>query len=337
MLPRDRVEASFRRSLRQLAADAGIGFATYIDLDALYESRYAPMEDDGKLIEIVPQEQLASSQAGSEAEAVLLFPIRGRRCTSMRIRGARVCCYMDGNLGKIETGADFDRVWNDAPINEVRAAISKGEVHPSLPVLCGTRPVSAQPCRVGGNPPAVGRGGLAFQVAKGFFDFLFRSVVERAEGEARRTSVIAVEIHGVLESSGGVDFGNQNSGGAAMRPLLQSTPKLPLRGSGRPPRWRWWHRARRWRTARAAPLAPARSDSHTCPSVPARMAKSLPASSRISCTRCTGRRTCFERRPRCSGCAASFAMVEAGRSTPVMTGALWMMTGMGDWSASARK
>jgi MoaA/NifB/PqqE/SkfB family radical SAM enzyme len=131
--PRARVEAAFEEA-RKLAAEAGIGFATYVDLDALYESRYARKMT--KLIEIVPQEQLASAQEDQKLKPYYCsYP-----WTSMYVHadsGARVCCYMDGSLGKIESGADFDRVWNGEAIEEVREAIRRGEVHSSCRYCVG--------------------------------------------------------------------------------------------------------------------------------------------------------------------------------------------------------
>ena len=44
--------------------------------------------------------------------------------------GARICCYMAGSLGAVQSGADLDQVWTEGPITEIREAISKGEVHP---------------------------------------------------------------------------------------------------------------------------------------------------------------------------------------------------------------
>jgi MoaA/NifB/PqqE/SkfB family radical SAM enzyme len=125
--PREGVEATFEKA-RKLAAAAGIGFAIYIDLDALYGSRYTTNKMT-KLLQIVPQEHLAKVQQDEKLQPYYCsYP-----WTSVYVHadsGARVCCYMDGSLGTIETGADFDRVWTEGPITEVRDAISKGEVHP---------------------------------------------------------------------------------------------------------------------------------------------------------------------------------------------------------------
>jgi MoaA/NifB/PqqE/SkfB family radical SAM enzyme len=124
--PREKVEAAFEEA-RQLAAAAGIGFAIYIDLDALYGARYTTKMT--KLLQIVPQEHLTNVQKEEKLQPYYCtYP-----WTSVYVHadsGARVCCYMDGSLGTIETGADFDKVWTEGPITEIRDAISKGEVHP---------------------------------------------------------------------------------------------------------------------------------------------------------------------------------------------------------------
>jgi len=125
--PRERAEATFEKA-RKLAAAAGIAFAIYIDLDALYGSRYTTNKMT-KLLQIVPREHLTKVQREEKLQPYYCsYP-----WTSVYVHadsGARVCCYMDGSLGTIETGADFDRVWTEGPITEVRDAISKGEVHP---------------------------------------------------------------------------------------------------------------------------------------------------------------------------------------------------------------
>jgi MoaA/NifB/PqqE/SkfB family radical SAM enzyme len=126
--PREKVEAALAEA-RQIAKAAkfGLGFEIYIDLDALYGSRYTTKMT--KLLQIVPQEHLAKLQHDEKLQPYYCsYP-----WTSVYVHadsGARVCCYMDGSLGTIQTGADFDKVWTEGAITEIRDAISKGDVHP---------------------------------------------------------------------------------------------------------------------------------------------------------------------------------------------------------------
>jgi MoaA/NifB/PqqE/SkfB family radical SAM enzyme len=125
-VPRERLEAVLSLA-QQLARRANISFQAYIDLDALYVSRYGSQRT--KLVQIVPQEHLQAVQREHTLEPYYCsYP-----WTSVYVNadsGSRICCFMDGNLGQIQTGADFDRVWNEGTIVEIREAISKGEVHP---------------------------------------------------------------------------------------------------------------------------------------------------------------------------------------------------------------
>jgi len=105
---------------------------------------------------------------------------------------------------------------------------------------------------------------------------------DRGEREARRASVVTVDIHGVFQAAGAVHLGDEERGvGDAPLPVdagffFAGAEGFPDGDCGV---------GAALAKAVAAPLAPARRDSQTWPSVPARMAKSLPACSRISATR----------------------------------------------------
>ena len=126
-VPREKLEAALEDA-RQRAAQAGIGYYAYIDLDALYGHGYGWSHGD-KLLQIVPDQQLETVQQNHELQPYYCsYP-----WTSLYVHadaGARVCCYMDGTLGKIESGADFTRVWTEGTINDIREAIRNGDVHP---------------------------------------------------------------------------------------------------------------------------------------------------------------------------------------------------------------
>lgn len=125
-VPRGLLEAVLDHS-RQLARMAGVGFCAYLDLDALYESRYGT---GNGLLQILPAQHLEKIQKEEKLQPYYCsYP-----WTSVYVHadtGARVCCYMDGSLGTVEDGADLHRVWTEGTITEIREAISKGEVHPS--------------------------------------------------------------------------------------------------------------------------------------------------------------------------------------------------------------
>jgi len=126
-VPRGLLEAVLNHA-RQLAHVAGIGFCAYLDVDALYESRYASESAKG-LLQIMPAEHLEKIHKAEKLQPYYCsYP-----WTSMYVHadtGARVCCYMDGSLGKVEEGADLQKVWTEGAITEIRGAIAKGQVHP---------------------------------------------------------------------------------------------------------------------------------------------------------------------------------------------------------------
>jgi hypothetical protein len=123
--PREKVEAALTEAA-QLAAAAKIGFYVYIDLDALYGSRYCSKRTD--LLQIVPQERLNNVQQEQKLQPYYCsYP-----WTSVYVRadsGAEVCCFMTGSLGRVENGDDLKKVWTEGTITEIRQAISKGEIH----------------------------------------------------------------------------------------------------------------------------------------------------------------------------------------------------------------
>jgi MoaA/NifB/PqqE/SkfB family radical SAM enzyme len=131
--PREKVEAALTEAA-QLAAAAKIGFYVYIDLDALYGSRYGFKRTD--LLQIVSQEHLANVHHEQKLQPYYCsYP-----WTSVYVHadsGARVCCYMDGSLGHVENGDDFHKVWTEGTITEIRQAISLGEVHPLCAACVG--------------------------------------------------------------------------------------------------------------------------------------------------------------------------------------------------------
>ena len=127
-VPRGLLEAVLNHA-RHLAHVAKIGYCAYLDLDALYESRYGTSIKGG-LLQIMPAEHLEKIHKSQKLQPYYCsYP-----WTSMYVHadtGARVCCYMDGSLGTISEGADLQRVWTEGAITGIREAISKGEVHPS--------------------------------------------------------------------------------------------------------------------------------------------------------------------------------------------------------------
>jgi MoaA/NifB/PqqE/SkfB family radical SAM enzyme len=126
--PREDVERVLNET-RELAAPK-FGFWAYIDLDSLYASRYGAHRASGKdgLLQILPDQHLDRVQQGDK----LLPYYCSYPWTSMYVHadsGARVCCYMDGSLGKVTDAESMQKVWTEGPIVEIRDAISKGEVH----------------------------------------------------------------------------------------------------------------------------------------------------------------------------------------------------------------
>lgn len=132
-VPRERLEGVLSLA-QQLAHRANINYQAYIDLDALYVSRYGFQRT--KLVQIIPPKQSETPAAQQQLQPYYCsYP-----WTSVYVNadsGSRVCCFMDGNLGQIQNGADFDRVWNEGPILEIREAISKGEIHPFCAACIG--------------------------------------------------------------------------------------------------------------------------------------------------------------------------------------------------------
>jgi len=127
-VPRADLEAALNEA-RKLAAEAGIAFCVYIDLDALYAARYGTPLNNG-LLQIVPQANQENTPPPQKLEPYYCsYP-----WTSVYVHadtGARVCCYMDGSLGTISDGQDLHKIWTEGAITEIRGAIARGEVHPS--------------------------------------------------------------------------------------------------------------------------------------------------------------------------------------------------------------
>ena len=126
--PRAEVEAALEEA-RQLAAAAAIGFAAYIDLDAEYAEGHAA---GLSLVQIVPQ---ANPETAERPRPEKLAPYYcAYPWMSVYVHadtGARVCCYMRGNIGNVTSGEDLQKVWSNGVVTEIRDAVSKGEVHPS--------------------------------------------------------------------------------------------------------------------------------------------------------------------------------------------------------------
>jgi hypothetical protein len=124
--PREDVERVLNES-RELAAPK-FGYCAYIDLDSLYASRYGYARGTGKdgLLQIMPHDERV--QVGDKLQPYYCsYP-----WTSMYVHadsGARVCCYMDGSLGKVTDKDSMQKAWSEGMIVEIRDAISKGEVH----------------------------------------------------------------------------------------------------------------------------------------------------------------------------------------------------------------
>lgn len=136
-LERPRVEALIEEG-RRLAAQAGIGYGVYIDLDRVYREgglnaveEEAEDEPGGELVHIAAQKVPAPVEAPALEPFYCVYPWSSMYVTA---RGSTsVCCSMDGDVGTVLNSGDLDRVWNGQTLREVRQAIAKGEVHP----VCG--------------------------------------------------------------------------------------------------------------------------------------------------------------------------------------------------------
>lgn len=122
--PRERVATALSDGAR-LAQEAGIAFAAYIDLDALYSETQGD-----RLVQIIPDKNGSRPAAAEKLEAYYCaYPWMAAYVHADG--GARVCCYMDGEIGAVQNSDDFKAVWNNGKINEIRNAIRNGEVHPA--------------------------------------------------------------------------------------------------------------------------------------------------------------------------------------------------------------
>jgi len=123
--PRAEVEAALEEA-RRLAAAAHIGYAAYIDLDA----EYAATRPAG-LVQIVPQPSAPENAPRPEKLPPYYCAYPWMSVYVHADTGARVCCYMRGNIGTVTNADDLQRVWNNGVVTEIRDAVRKGEVHPS--------------------------------------------------------------------------------------------------------------------------------------------------------------------------------------------------------------
>lgn len=122
-VPRARLEDTVAEA-RRLAQAAALSFAAYIDYEALYSPQ------PGRLTQIVPQTNGTQAARRQKLEPYYCaYPWSSAYIHANA--GARVCCYMDGSMGAVNNGEDFDRVWSEGLVTEIRDAISKGDVHPS--------------------------------------------------------------------------------------------------------------------------------------------------------------------------------------------------------------
>ena len=127
--PRADVEAKLAET-RELALPK-FGYWAYIDLDSLYASKYGFARSSGKdgLLQIMPEHHLARAHQDNKLQPYYCsYP-----WTSMYVHadsGARVCCFMDGTLGKVTDAESMQKVWTEGTIIGIREAISQGEVHP---------------------------------------------------------------------------------------------------------------------------------------------------------------------------------------------------------------
>jgi MoaA/NifB/PqqE/SkfB family radical SAM enzyme len=121
--PRASVQAALEEA-RGVAAAAGFSFATYIDLEAEYAE-----QPGGRLVQIVARQPGEEPRGeGKLAPYYCLYP-----WMSVYLHAdttARVCCYMNGDIGAVASGEDLGRVWNGPKLAEIRDAVSRGEVHP---------------------------------------------------------------------------------------------------------------------------------------------------------------------------------------------------------------
>ena len=132
-VPRPNVEAAVEEAAK-LAQEAGIAFASYMDLDSIYA------EVPAELVQVAaPPQAAAPAEVAIPTNGSVAAPsekLAPYYCaypwTSMYLHadtGARVCCFMEGSMGVVNHGDDLRKVWTEGTINEIRDAVAAGEVH----------------------------------------------------------------------------------------------------------------------------------------------------------------------------------------------------------------
>ena len=125
-LDRKRVETLIEEG-RVLAAQAGIGYGVYIDLDRVY--REAAEDAADELVTIFTKNESAPRSQEPLKPFYCVYPWTSLFVTA---RGSTsVCCSMRGEVGTVLNSGDLDRVWNGETLRAIRKSIALGEVHPN--------------------------------------------------------------------------------------------------------------------------------------------------------------------------------------------------------------